>query len=60
MCTGKHSDKSKREVNQTDGVGGLGGRKTDRDRQRVKKKKALITRALFKCGVCVMCIWTLV
>lgn len=37
MCDGKHFDKSKREVNQTDSVGGLGGRKTDRDRQRMTK-----------------------
>lgn len=37
MCNGKHFDKSKREVNQTDNVGGLGGRKTDRDRQRMTK-----------------------
>lgn len=37
MCNEKHCDKSKREVNQTDSVGELGGRKTDRDRRRMTK-----------------------
>lgn len=36
-CVTENTDKSKREVNQTDSVGGLGGRKTDRDRQNDKK-----------------------
>lgn len=38
MCYCKHFDKSKKEVNQTDSVGELGARETDRDRQRMTKR----------------------
>lgn len=37
MCDGKHFDRSKREVNQTDSEGELGGTEADRDARRMTK-----------------------
>lgn len=37
VCNGKHSDRSKREVNQTDSAGEQGGREADRDGRQMTK-----------------------
>lgn len=37
MCDVKYCDRSKREVNQTDRVGELGGREADRGGRRMTK-----------------------
>lgn len=38
VCNGKHFDRRKREVNQTDSVGEPGGREADRDARRMTKR----------------------
>lgn len=47
-CAGKYFDRSKREVNQTDSAGELGGREADRGGRRTTKSSNYFSLVLMR------------